>query len=341
MAKKYYIGFLILVILTASIYIYMPDKVRIDIQKTRTKFSVWENEKWVLAATEYMNVFDGTAKMRAKSRNLSYETIGDITTIIRIANYKDNISTIQIYTFNSGIEDVEYIPVKEETICINCEGKIVQFEYRDILYKGITKNIESPFAFGHQMKLEWGDEAYRAKVYQQKSVDKIILRYRPESNYESYLVRMFDPVVDLGDAGTLIGDKVVKELCNPVLKTWTDEIKHYKNCTQEAVYNPINKTTTKGYIYTCLDYIEKIEHKDVQVDCIKTGKVSVSGKVIQKEGYWCRLQGNSVCCYPTEVGGQYAITWRTDGSVDRQCIDLITNKIDSINNLKKPMVSLI
>jgi len=29
-----------------------------------------------------------------------------------------------------------------------------------------------------------------------------------------------------------IDGKVVCELCNPVNDTWTDEIKHYKNCTQ-------------------------------------------------------------------------------------------------------------
>ncbi|KKK96905.1 hypothetical protein LCGC14_2658080 [marine sediment metagenome] len=39
-------------------------------------------------------------------------------------------------------------------------------------------------------------------------------------------------------SGIEVGDKVVKELCNPVNKTWTDEIPHNKICTN--CYNTTN-----------------------------------------------------------------------------------------------------
>jgi len=195
--KKYLSAFLILVILTTSIYIMMPDKVKIVVEKTRTKYYVWEDESWTLGATEYLNLFDGVVKMRAKSREVITGTEGNITKIIRLSQWKDNITTIQTYTFDSTIEDVELVPIDNKLECFNCGDKIVHYEYRNILYEGETKYITSPFSFGHQMKLEWQDGYEWAKVYQQKvASDKIIIRYKPQSDYETYRVRLFDPSVN-------------------------------------------------------------------------------------------------------------------------------------------------
>jgi len=193
MANKIYIGVVVLVILVSSIYFLLPDKVRIDVQKTKSLYKVYESEKWVLAATEYVNLFDGTAKMRAKNRTLTYHERDGIITIIRSVVYKDHIATIEFYTFDSEISDVKRIPISHQTNCINCIGKILQFEYRDILYNGETKEISSPFKFGHNMELTWEGNPYRVKVYQQKEVDKIILRYRPDKHYQIFETRLFDP----------------------------------------------------------------------------------------------------------------------------------------------------
>ena len=194
MANKYVIGALVLVILSTSIYVMLPDQVRIDVEKTRTRFSVYENGSYVLAATEYVNLFDGSAKMRAKKRNVSYELDGTNVVITREANYKDNITTIQTYTFDSTTDDVELTPVSHEVECINCVGKILHFEYKDILYNGPTQDITSPFAFGHNMKLEWEAGAYYAKVKTYKFASpKIWVRYKPIQDYQIFKVRMFDP----------------------------------------------------------------------------------------------------------------------------------------------------
>jgi len=194
MVKKYAYGFLILVVLMSSIYLLLPDQIRIDIEKTRSQYKVYEDNSWVLAATEYINLFDGNKKMRAKDRSLEWSESEGIITAIRIANYKDSISTKETYVFDSGISSVELVPLSHETECVNCVGKILQFEVRNILYDGQTKDISSPFSFGHSMKLTWQDGAYRAKVYQQKvASDKIIIRYRPTNNYQVFLTRLFDP----------------------------------------------------------------------------------------------------------------------------------------------------
>ena len=62
---KIYLGFLIFVILSSSVYIMLPENVKISVEKTRTKLFVWEN-KWVLGATEYITIWDGSTKMRRK-----------------------------------------------------------------------------------------------------------------------------------------------------------------------------------------------------------------------------------------------------------------------------------
>lgn len=196
MAKKTIIlsAFLILVVLTASYYILVPNKIRIDVLDTKTYYSVFEGDEFVLAGTEYINLFDGPAKMRAKHRERSFSIENNITTFKRVANYKDNITVIDYTTYDSSVNDIRLVPVLHETICYNCEGKILQFEYRDILYQGETKEISSPFSFGHNMKLEWQDGAYFQKVYQNKvASDKIWIRYRPKDSIENYLVRLFDP----------------------------------------------------------------------------------------------------------------------------------------------------
>jgi len=192
--KKIFIGFLVFVILSTSVYVLLPDQIRIDVEKTRTKYSVFEDGSLVLGATEYVNLFDGSKKMRASSRELSQEFDGSLITIKRKSIWKDNIITIQTYTFDSSISDVELVPISNVFECVNCEGKIVHYEFRDILYEGVTRPATSPEVLGHRMKVEWQSGYAWAKLYQQKvASDKLVIRYRPVSDYEVYSVRMFDP----------------------------------------------------------------------------------------------------------------------------------------------------
>jgi len=194
MVNRIFIGFLVLVLLTSSIYILLPDKVRIDVQKTKTLISVYEDEKWVLGAREFLHLYDGTRKMRAKSREVTQKIDRNLITITRNSTWKDNITTVHEYVFDSTVSDVEFTPLEEKLYCFNCQGKIVHFEYRNIDYKGVTRAAVSPESFGHNIKVEWEEGYDWAKVYQQKTVpDKLIIRYRPQSSSEVYAVRLFDP----------------------------------------------------------------------------------------------------------------------------------------------------
>jgi len=204
MGKKTIIlsSLLVLVILTSSLYFIFDKDFKVDIQNTRTKYYVDLNGSWELSATEYVHLYDGTTKMRAKSRNLIWYNDSDFAYAVRTSIWKDNIKTIQTYKFKIDESNIENVPIGNNFTCINCDSKIVHYEIRDILYDGETKNIESPFSFGNNMNIEWQEDNdfSWAKVYQQKvASDKIVIRYKPDSNYEEYSVRLFDPIQDWWD----------------------------------------------------------------------------------------------------------------------------------------------
>ena len=202
---------LTMILLTSSIVILMPENVRIDIEERKTIYRVFIDGSWELGATEYVYLWDGSTKMRAKSRNLSYEIIGDITTITRIATWKDNITTYDVYTFDSTKDDIELVPLNHEVTCVNCVGKIISFEYRDLVDINETKSdVTSPQEFGNRMKIEWEEGNYYAKIFKQKTTsDKFILKYRPTENVEIYNVRMYDPKINTDD---LFSDLVVNDI---------------------------------------------------------------------------------------------------------------------------------
>ena len=158
-------------------------------------------------------------------------------------------------------------------------------------------------------------------------------------------------------SGIEVGDKVVKELCVPLYKTWTDEIPHNKICTncynttievnESDGYDIFNETNgtyykigEKCYNYSCLDYIEKIEHINEQVDCIKTGKVDVDGKIYEGNKADCILGNTRICCYSDKEGGKHSATYRTDGSVDKECEDLITGERELISSEGKRFITI-
>ena len=204
--------FLTVVLLSSSIYfIFQGDApFKVDIQNTRTQYYVDDDGSWDLAATEYVYIYDRTTKMRASSRTLDYWNDTEFAYVKRTSTWKDNITTIQTYTFNIYEDKITNVPIKNELECINCEGKFIQYEIRDILYEGETKNIESPFAFGKNMKVEWeeNDDFSWAKVYQQAIGEKIIVKFKADEPTETYFVRLFDPPITGNDLTVASGQTV-------------------------------------------------------------------------------------------------------------------------------------
>ena len=190
-------GLLILVILTSSMYVMFDEELRLDVQNTKTLFKQYIDEKWVLSSTERVWLMDGTTKMRAKSRLVSVLNTSEGINIIRDSLWKDNIKIKHTYEFDSSIKNIEQFPINEYITVYNATGKILKYEIRDFEYTDYTgragKNIESPFSYGNNMKLSWNG-SYYAKIFNQKSGDKIIIKFRVTEDNQTFNVRMFDPV---------------------------------------------------------------------------------------------------------------------------------------------------
>ena len=155
-----------------------------------------------------------------------------------------------------------------------------------------------------------------------------------------------------------IGNKEVRELCNPINKTWTDEIPHYKNCTncynttieaneidKEAVLYPNGtyyKIKETCYDYSCIDYIEKIEHTNETIGCTPTGQVDVDGKIIAFKGYFCKLIREEAVCVHHKAGGEHSAWYslEIDNRLGAWRRDLITDKITFDNKLKTRLESV-
>ena len=134
-------------------------------------------------------------------------------------------------------------------------------------------------------------------------------------------------------SGVQVGDKIVKEICKPIYVDDIEQIIHYKLIK--------GKTFPNGTITEDIQVRDYIENKVIgkkQIDCIKRGKVNVSGKIYEGNNAYCISEGSQVCCYSNKEGGKYASTWRTDGSVDKECEDLITNENVLISSTGKRFI---
>ena len=260
MIKGKYIlsAFLLLVVLTSSIYFVLNDSIRIDIQETRSIFKVLEDGKWVVSGVEYTNIFDGTTKMRAKNRSFETE-IGEsnITTVTRIANYKEGISTIEVYTFDPSSSDVELFPISHSIQVINADRPsrpyVLQYEVQKLLYTGQTKwNILSPQSFGRKMKVEWESGNYYSRIYKYKDKDegKLTIKYKIDSDDYLKNVRLFDPVDGTWGIGS-----IVEEIADTfsVGGTVSDRFGVNITATNDFKLIAINVTpgsqVTKAYLY--------------------------------------------------------------------------------------------
>ena len=170
-----------------------PENIRIDFEKTKTIYSVYEDGRFVPKATEYIRLFDGTKLMRASSRNVDYDIKNDITIVTRTSVFKDGIISIDTYTFDHNEADIVNVPIRTEHCFQNAQGKIHEYQIDKIDYEGETKFITSPFEFP-PMKVTWEDGSHSAKVYNYKiATDKVKIRYRINESLKCFEIRLFDP----------------------------------------------------------------------------------------------------------------------------------------------------
>jgi len=221
--KTYVIGAILLVLLaTGIVYISMGDQVKIRVDNDKTTFYLKNINadgefygRWLVTGREYVKLYDGSKLEYRDAKNIEINTVIDDTriTITRNTPYKSGARIIQTYEFDGAIDDVLLFPISHEIKCFNCEGNILQYEVRDLKnYNGETKGLLDVQNIQiDRMKIEWEEGNYYAKIFQQKSSDKVIVKYRPKSNYETYSIRLFDPIIPLSKAMVLFADKATLE----------------------------------------------------------------------------------------------------------------------------------
>jgi hypothetical protein len=334
---RYVVGLLLLVILTASVYLVFQDEgVKIDIQRTRTFYYIDVDGSWQLAGIEYVNLFDGAAKMRASSRSLETFVDGDLIKVVRIANYKENISTIETYLFDGSLKAVETFPLQHEIRVLNGEGKILQYEITDLNYSGQTVwNVESPQEFGWNMKAEWDLGYYYSRIWRYANIEegKLTVRYRPNSTDYTINARFFDP---------------------EQLPHSAEELKINIISPENISYNTskvwliLNSTgfdeTTWLYFGGVADYVEFPEDNILNLSndftisfWVNTTSTSL-GRIIYKRidsnnAYQVAMTSDGTISVGTVIGGT---TYRNSSttSINNGTWRHVTTTIDSLNNIK-------
>ena len=194
MAKKYLIGFLVLAVLASSVYIMLPEHVKLEVQGAKTIFSVYENGKFVVSGTEYNSIFRGTTKARPDaSLDKIYNIIeGNNVKIIRERTYSQGEKIIDTYEFDGSLNDIELFPISHKIEIFNAKDKFFRYELKNLINNNPIGNfIDNPISFGRNMKLTYQEENKRwSKLYK----SSLAIQYDIPSDYEVYNIRLFDPV---------------------------------------------------------------------------------------------------------------------------------------------------
>jgi hypothetical protein len=190
MKKTYIVGALLLIITATLIVVSLPNNVKMDITKSSSTFSVWENNSWVVSGVESNSLYNGTKSISRGTVTISNVTNGNLVTIIRNAKY-GKTTIIDTYTFDGNTKDVELFPVFHTIEIINGIGLIYQYKVDKLLYSGPTKlGVTSPQSFGHNMKIEYSDN-----YYSKLTNSNLVLKYNVTTNNEIYNIRLFDPII--------------------------------------------------------------------------------------------------------------------------------------------------
>jgi hypothetical protein len=195
MTSKYKVGlFLVVVILTASIYVMLPGEVKILADNTKTTFSVWNETKWITGGIEYDSLYNGTKKLTPSSVKVTQSTDSDnVTLITRLSIYSNGAKMAKFYIFNGAISDKEQFPVKEYVIISNGSGLVYQYDAKSLQYNGVTRDANSPESFGRNMKITWEGTPYYHKIIKLSTSGTLTLKYKITSTSEEFKIRLFDP----------------------------------------------------------------------------------------------------------------------------------------------------
>ena len=206
MGTKFDLGFIAVVLFSSYFMFELTDsEVRFRVDDDKTTFyckAACDSTRWTVSGREVNSLWDGSTKMNRRSsqieRTLEIDESTGKATATRYTPYiRDNISITDTYKVDGAISEVEMFPIEHTVRIRNAKGKIYQYEVNTITYDGPTLRLEDrqKMSFGQNMKVEWQEGNYYAKVSQLATrPDKLQIKYRVQTNDETFSVRLFDPV---------------------------------------------------------------------------------------------------------------------------------------------------
>jgi len=227
LAKKYIIGFLILLVLASAVYVSLGVKVRIRVDKDKTTLYLKnERNRWIIVGREYLFLFDGTSKMNRNRSGIEIETfINNISQTVKIIKYTPYIRgpiITQTYEFQGKIDDISLFPIYHKVEVLNGSGFFLRYEVRDLFYSGPTYKLsrEIELKFERNIKVILNPNYRWAWIYKAGIVRA---QYDIPTNNETLYFRLYDPDLeapkyyDNSTNSTLAGSDVLHSL------NWTDD----------------------------------------------------------------------------------------------------------------------
>jgi parallel beta-helix repeat protein len=198
-SKTQIFGALSILIFAATLSIWIPDNVKIVVTKTQTTFCVFSNgsfdttcgKGWARGGVETSTILNGSRKSAIISNYSNSTTVY----FKRSARY-DKGYIFDNWVFEGNITNKEQFPIDETHEVKGAVNETYKYEVSNLFYSGGKKDITnlSEYSFGRNMKIEWKEKPYSAKITQQKGgLGTLTLLFRVASDDETYHIRLFDP----------------------------------------------------------------------------------------------------------------------------------------------------
>src|SRR3990167_8679921 len=182
---------------TGIIYVTFSNDAKIRVDSDKSTFYVNLDGRWIVSGREYNKLFDGSSQMNRRTSDIKVETIIDEDNnrviIKRTSPFIRGPVIVDTYEFDGNIDDITLFPISHKIEIFNGSGYFYRYEVRDLSYSGVTYRLdgETELTFGNNMKLNLHPNYRWAWVY---SSGIVKVQYDLNSNYESFSMRLFDPI---------------------------------------------------------------------------------------------------------------------------------------------------
>jgi hypothetical protein len=190
--KELIIGILIVSIIATSIIITMGNEARIQVDKDKSSFFVFDGSNWVTSGVEYNQIIYQGRPLNRGTTTISEINTSDKVIITRFAPYgKTNVT--DTYLFHSAATK-ENFPISHSVQVVSGKGRIYVYQVKNLIYSGPTMEVwGNSMSFGRNMKVEW-DHGYSSATINAEGTLEI--KYPIKTDNQTFQVRLFDPLGD-------------------------------------------------------------------------------------------------------------------------------------------------